>query len=58
MEFSRQKYLSGLPFPLVYLPDPGVKPMSLCISCIGRWILYHSTDWENADCGEGKYSLF
>jgi len=27
MEFSRQKYWSGLPFPSpVDLPDPGIKP--------------------------------
>ena len=29
MEFSRQEYWSGLPFPSPgYLPDPGVKPRS------------------------------
>ena len=29
MEFSRQEYWSGLPFPSpVYLPDPGIKPRS------------------------------
>ena len=29
MGFSRQEYCSGLPFPFpVYLPNPGVKPMS------------------------------
>ena len=29
MEFSRQKYWSGLPFPSPEdLPDPGIKPMS------------------------------
>ena len=27
MEFSRQEYWSGLPFPsLGYLPDPGIEP--------------------------------
>ena len=29
MEFSRQEYWSGLPFPTpVYLPDPGIKHTS------------------------------
>ena len=29
MEFSRQEYWSGLPFPFPgYLPDPGIKPKS------------------------------
>ena len=29
MEFSRQEYWSGLPFPSpVFLPDPGIKPGS------------------------------
>ena len=30
MEFSKQEYWSGLPFPSPRdLPDPGIKPMSL-----------------------------
>ena len=30
MEFSKQEYWSGLPFPLPGdLPDPGIEPMSL-----------------------------
>ena len=29
MEFPRQKYWSGLPFPsLGHLPDPGIEPMA------------------------------
>ena len=33
---------SGLPCPLPGdLPNPGIEPASLTISCIGRWILYH-----------------
>ena len=28
MEFSRQEYWSGLPFPPVDLPDPEIKPGS------------------------------
>ena len=32
MEFSRQEYWSGLPFPSPGdLPDPGIKPMSLAL---------------------------
>ena len=52
---SRQEHWSGLPFPSPGgLPDPGTEPASLaspalaggfftisCISCVGRWILYH-----------------
>ena len=42
MGFSRQEYWSGLPCPpLGELPDPGIEPMSLNISSIGRWVLYH-----------------
>ena len=46
MEFSRQEYWSGLPFPTL-----GDRPYSRikltfrtlisCFSCFGRWILYH-----------------
>ena len=33
--FSRQEYWSGLPFPPPGdLPDPGIEPVSLCISCV------------------------
>ena len=40
--FSQQEYWSGLPFPpLGDLPNPGIEPMSSCISCIGKHILYH-----------------
>ena len=41
MEVSRQEYWSGLPFP-----SPGDQTCVLCISCTGRWILYHCTTWE------------
>ena len=41
MGFSRQEYCSGLSFTSSGdFPDPGIEPAS-CISCIGRWVLYH-----------------
>ena len=41
VEFSRQEYQSGLPFPTPGdFPNPGIKPDS-CVSYIGRPILYH-----------------
>ena len=40
VEFPRQEYWSGLPFPTPGdLPEPGIKPESLGISYIGRQIL-------------------
>ncbi|CAI9152054.1 unnamed protein product [Rangifer tarandus platyrhynchus] len=34
MEFSRQEYWSGLPFPSPGdLPDPGIEPMSPVLAC-------------------------
>ena len=48
MELSRQEYWSGSPFPIPgHLPDPGIEPVSLCISCIGRQIIYRCTTWED-----------
>ena len=47
MEFSRQEYWSGLPFPPPGdLPDPGDRTSVSCISWIGRRILYHWVTWE------------
>ena len=44
MEFSRQKYWSGLPFPT---PRGSSWPRDRThISCIGRQILYHWATWE------------
>ena len=41
-EIFQQEYWSGLPFPTPRdLPDPGMEPASLGISCTGRRILYH-----------------
>ena len=44
---SQQEYWSGLPFP----PSRGsFRPRDWtrvsCISCIGRWVLYHWATWE------------
>ena len=48
MEFSRQEYSSGLPFPTPeHLLDLGIEPVSLCISCVGRQILYHFATWKD-----------
>ena len=42
MGFSRQEYWSGLPCPpLGACPDPGMEPVSLKVTCIGRQVLYH-----------------
>ena len=42
MGFSRQEYWSGLPCPSPGgLPDPGIEPVFPCVSCTGRWGLYH-----------------
>ena len=47
MGFSRQEYWSGLPYPSPGdLPDPGINQAhAFCISCIGRWVLYHWHHW-------------
>ena len=42
MGFSRQEYWSGFPCPPPGdLPDPGIKPVFLNVSCISRQVLYH-----------------
>ena len=46
MEFPRQEYWSGFPFPSPgHLPNPGIELASLVL-CIGRQILYISATWE------------
>ena len=46
MDFSREEYWSGLPFPTPGdLPDQGIEPV-FPVSCIGRCILYHCATWE------------
>ena len=52
MEFSRQKYWSGLLFPSPGdFPNPGLICVS-CVSCIGRWIIYWWVTWEATWCEE------
>ena len=48
MEFSRQEYWSGLPFPSPGdLLDPGIKPESLVLPIrIGRQVLYYCSTWD------------
>ena len=42
MRFSQKEYWSGLPLPPPGdLPNPGIEPVSLSVSCNGRWVLYH-----------------
>ena len=39
----RQECQSAVPFPTPGdLPDPRIEPGVSCVSCVGRWILYHS----------------
>ena len=46
MGLSRLEYWCGLPFPPPWdLSDSDWTRLS-CISCIGRWILYHWVTWE------------
>ena len=47
MEFSRQEYWSGLPFPIPGdLLNPRIEAKSLATFCTGRCILYHCATWE------------
>ena len=42
MGFSWQEYCSGLSCPPPGdLPDPGMEPLSLNVSCIDGWVVYH-----------------
>ena len=41
MEFSRQEYWSGLPFPSPGdFPDPGIKPVSCTVYCLSFLLEY------------------
>ena len=47
MEFSRQEYWSGLPFPtLGNLPDPGIELVSLASPALADGYFYHCVTWE------------
>ena len=47
MEFSRQEYWSGLPFPTPGgLPNIGIKPTSLESPALAGGFLIASTTWE------------
>ena len=54
MEFSRQEYWSELPFPS---PGESSWPRDRnCVSCIGRWILFHwatSAEWPQTSYVSG-----
>ena len=46
MEFSRQEYWSGLPFPLPGdLPDPGIEPESLASPALEGGFFTTNTTW-------------
>ena len=47
MEFSRQEYWGGLPFPTPGdLPDPGIKPTFLASPALAGKFFYHCANWE------------
>ena len=47
MEFSRQEYWSGLPFPLpVGLPSPGIESTSLASPALADGFFTTSATWE------------
>ena len=47
MEFSKQEYWSGLPFPSPGdLPNPGIKPDSVASPALASGFLTISTPWE------------
>ena len=51
MEFSRQEYWSGLPFPIPGdLPNPGIELESLASPTLAGgffFFFYHCTTWEH-----------
>ena len=51
MEFSRQEYWSGLPFPIPGdLPNPGIKPTSLSSPVLAGWLFTNCTTLEAPSC--------
>ena len=56
MEFSRQEFWSGLPFPFpVDLPDPGVEPSSPVSPALTGGFFTSSATWEAPYC---EYDVF
>ena len=54
MEFSRQEYWSGLPFPFLGdLPDPGIEPTSLAFPALAGGFFTTSTTWKAL--GQSKF---
>ena len=50
MEFPRQEYWSGLPFPSPGdLPNPGIEPASLASPALAGEFFTTSTTWEALD---------
>ena len=50
MQFSRQEYCSGLPFPSPGdLPDPGTEPVSVKSPALAGRFFTTSTTWEAHD---------
>ena len=48
MEFYRQDYWSGLPFPTPgNIPNPGVEPMSLVSPTLAGGFLTNCTTWKD-----------
>ena len=47
MEFSRQEFWSGFPFPTPGdFPDPGIEPASLASPALAAGFFTTSTTWE------------
>ena len=58
MGFSRQEHCSGLPSPSPEdFPNPGTKPDSLHLSCIGRQVLYHQWHLGSLNVHKGSMSF-
>ena len=59
MEFSRQDYWRGLPFPSpVDLPDPGIKPASLASPALTGGFFTTGSTWEATKCSQMSQSTF
>ena len=47
VEFSRQEFWSGMPFPTPgNLPHPGIEPASLASPALAGGFFTNSTNWE------------